>query len=128
MRPTAEKEIVAIWDTIKLLNQYAHTLSELIGGIDPATVAAICGVDDTEAQTLQRIANFIHDLSHAINRAMIGVLDLLSCKSFNPIYTTFVHDGTLPCGQTPDLLSRLDSEFSQHLLLKTKQLCVLQAS
>ncbi|KAL7479709.1 hypothetical protein ACHAW6_005431 [Cyclotella cf. meneghiniana] len=98
VRPAAEKEVVAIWDTIKLLNQCAHTLSELIGGIDPATVAAICGVDDTEAQTLQRIAIFIHDLSHAINRAMIGVLDLLSCKSFNPIYTTFVHDGTLPYG------------------------------
>ena len=24
---------------------------------------------------------------------MIGLMDLLSCKSFNPIYTTFVYDG-----------------------------------
>eukprot|EP00804_Cyclotella_cryptica_P028320 CCRYP_013192-RC/>CCRYP_013192-RC protein AED:0.03 eAED:0.03 QI:643/1/1/1/1/1/6/298/517 len=98
VRPAAEDEIIAIWNTIKLVNQYAHKLSELIGGIDPATIAAICGVDETEAQTLQRIANFMHSLSHAINRAMIGVIDLLSCKSFNPIYTTFVHDALCSSG------------------------------
>ena len=76
-----------------MVNSYAHQFAEMVGNIDPALIAAICGVDATQAQAIQQVSNFLHNISHVINRTMIGLMDLLSCKSFNPIYTTFVYDG-----------------------------------
>lgn len=92
-KPSGESELFAIADSVRLVNTYAHQFAEMVGNINPATIAAICGVDTTQAQAISQISTFLHTISHAINRSMIGLLDLLSCKSFNPIYTTFVYDG-----------------------------------
>ena len=82
-------------DTARQINSYAHAFAQLVGDINPAAIAAICGVDSTQAETIQQVSTFLHNISHLINRSMIGLMDLLSCKSFNPIYTTFVYDGEL---------------------------------
>jgi DNA-directed RNA polymerase len=86
---------VDIMEISRTINQHAHTISELIGNANPATIAAICGLSTTEAQAVQALSTFLHNVSHAINRSINGVIDILSCQSFNPIYTIFVHNGTL---------------------------------
>lgn len=91
--PSGEAAFFSIIDTARLVNTYAHQFAELVGGINPATIAVICGVETTEAQAIQQLSNFLHNISHLLNRAMIGLMDLLACNSFNPIYTTFVYDG-----------------------------------
>lgn len=93
VRPNGEAAFLSIIDTARLVNTYAHQFAEMVGNINPATIAAICGVDATQAQAIQQVSNFMHNISHLINRSMIGLMDLISCKSFNPIYTTFVYDG-----------------------------------
>ena len=82
---------------VRVINQQAHELSQIMGDIDLPVLANICGIETSEAGALQQFANFLHDISHLLNRSFIGVMDLLSCKSFNPIYTTFVYDGEFTC-------------------------------
>jgi len=33
-----------------------------------------------------------HEATHVLNRAIVGLRKVLACETFNPIYTTFVHE------------------------------------
>ena len=62
-------------------------------GLSLPALESECGLDSAGASALQGGAELMHEATHAVNRAMIGVRTVLECKTFNPIYTTFVHDG-----------------------------------
>ena len=96
-RPSGESALFDTLEVVRVINQQAHELSQIMGDIDLPVLANICGIETSEAGALQQFANFLHDISHLLNRSFIGVMDLLSCKSFNPIYTTFVYDGEFTC-------------------------------
>lgn len=51
-----------------------------------------CGLDKAAATAFQGGAELLHEATHAINHGWIEARHLLECKTFNPIYTTFVHD------------------------------------
>jgi hypothetical protein len=113
-----------IVESAKSVNTYAHQFAEMVGNINPATIATICGVDATQAVAIKQISTFLHNISHLINRSMIGLLDLLSCKSFNSIYTTFVYDGKLSIVKMTTCSA---SHMSQTCLRHFAQLSALEA-
>ena len=90
---TGQDIFVEVLDAGRVFNQYTHQLANIVGNTDAATIAMICGVDAAQAQSIQQVSNFLHNVSHLLNSLLLGLLDLLSCKSVNPIYTTFIYDG-----------------------------------
>ncbi|KAL7531419.1 hypothetical protein ACHAXR_004030 [Thalassiosira sp. AJA248-18] len=89
--PRGEEEIVAILSQLKLVLGFAHTLSELLGELPVEQIGIICGLSIYEASALKSLTDLAHDTTHALNRGVVGLKDVLSCGTFNPIYTTFVH-------------------------------------
>ena len=78
---------------LKLFVELSHNISERVTDQSIQEMKEICGATDASVIALQMGADLIHEISHALNNGMVGLRDVLSCESFNPIYTTFVHDG-----------------------------------
>jgi hypothetical protein len=98
VRPLAEDQVMEVLSQVAAIVNTTHNFSELVGNMSVAALAQICGVGDFSAEALQQLATLIHDVSHVLNRSMVGLLDVISCGSFNPIYTTFVHDAICTSG------------------------------
>lgn len=77
---------------LKLVLASLHFLMELVGELSIENIAAICGLQAGEAAALKTLTVVGHEATHVLNRGVVGMRDLLSCETFNPIYTTFVHD------------------------------------
>jgi len=92
VQPAGADEIVKVADQVITVARYAHDLSQLITNLPIDRLSTICGLSDVEAVALETVALLIHDTTHLLNRAFIGLREVLSCETFNPIYTTFVHD------------------------------------
>lgn len=75
-----------------------HDLSETILNLSPQSLESQCGLDSAAATALQGGAGLLHNATHLINRAWIETRHLVECKTFNPIYTTFVHDAVCQDG------------------------------
>lgn len=78
---------------LRLVVNTAHSFSELVMNETVADITNTCGVQGTTAVAIQLVAKLSHDASHILDESMVGLREILSCGSFNPIYTTFVHDG-----------------------------------
>jgi len=50
-----------------------------------------CMLSSTLATSIHEGAKLLHAASYSLNSAWIGVQDIIQCKTFNPIYSTFVH-------------------------------------
>jgi len=70
---------------------YGHALTELLGQLPIDNIATICGLGTQEVEALSALIAILHDTSHALNRGVVGLREVLACETFNPIYTTFVH-------------------------------------
>jgi len=70
----------------------AHDLAEQLAELSIDQIIAICRLTAAEAETLQQMLQLAHDAAHVLNRAVMGLRDLLACETFHPIYTTFVHN------------------------------------
>ncbi|KAL7551453.1 hypothetical protein ACHAWF_014640 [Thalassiosira exigua] len=92
VKPTGDGEVVQIADQIKEVVHTVHDLSEVLMKTQPSVLERQCGLDSAAATALQGGAELLHGASHVVNKAWIGVRQLLECKNINPIYTTFVHD------------------------------------
>ena len=92
--PPGFDDFVEISNQIKLATGYAHDFTQLLGKLPiDGGLQKICGLTDQEATAIKTLANVGHDTIHVLNRAFVGLRDVLSCETFNPIYTTFVHQG-----------------------------------
>lgn len=92
IEPAGAEDIVAIASQAQLAVGHAHSLFELLGNLTVESVQEICGLSTQEATAVQNLVIFAHDSTHVLNRAVVGLRDVLSCATFNPIYTTFVHE------------------------------------
>merc|ERR1711862_410861 len=70
----------------------AHSLVELVGDMDVESLGQVCGITTAQAAALESLIALAHDATHVVNRAIIGLGEVLDCGTFSPIYTTFVHD------------------------------------
>jgi len=69
-----------------------HDLSEFVMSQSLDGLESQCGLTQSAATALQGGAGLLHNASHTVNSAWIDVRHFIECKTFNPIYTTFVHD------------------------------------
>jgi len=91
IEPPGAQDIIQIATQVQLVMTNAHSLFESLGTQTIATIEAVCGFSNRQAMALQNIVVLGHDTIHVLNSAMVGLRDVLSCETFNPIYTTFVH-------------------------------------
>lgn len=77
---------------VKLVVTNVHALTEILGGQTADQIALICGLTTAQAAALQSLIVLMHDITHVLNNAVVGLREVLSCETFNPIYTTFVHE------------------------------------
>ena len=57
------------------------------------TLETECGLGLSAATALEGGSELLHEATHSISRSWIELRHMLECKTFNPIYTTFAHDG-----------------------------------
>lgn len=91
--PAGQEEIQETMNLIVTVVDSAHSLTNILKNETLIELENVCGMGETAATALQSGASLVHDATHAVNHALIQVDDILSCRTFNPIYTTFVHDG-----------------------------------
>lgn len=91
IKPAGEGEIIALATQARVVLGYAHDLTELLGNLPIAGIVALCGLTIPQATVLKTFVDFSHDVTHLLNRAIVGLREVLACETFNPIYTTFVH-------------------------------------
>mmetsp|Transcript_4543 Transcript_4543/g.7582 ORF Transcript_4543/g.7582 Transcript_4543/m.7582 type:complete len:173 (-) Transcript_4543:138-656(-) len=91
IQPAGEEEIIALASQARVVLEYAHDLTELLGEVPIAGIVALCGLTIQQATAVKKFVNFSHDVTHLLNRAIVGLREVLACETFNPIYTTFVH-------------------------------------
>ena len=60
--------------------------------IPPNLISGFCGLTISQATALHNGLNNIYDTTNILNEDVAEVLELIECKTINPIYTTFVHD------------------------------------
>lgn len=75
----------------------ANQFSETIMGMSLSRLETSCGLDEAAAKALQSGAEMINKTTLLLNDAFIGLRGILECRTFNSIYTTFVHDAL--CGE-----------------------------
>ena len=92
IKPAADGELVELSNQVHKVLDTVHGLSEYVQGMSLENLESRCGLDSTAATSLSRGADMLHDASHSVNNALIAVRQMLECKTFNPIYTTFIHD------------------------------------
>lgn len=90
--PSSHSEIAQVSNQIKEIVSAVHDLSATVMEVPIPQLQAQCGLDKAAATAFQGGAELLHATAHAINNAWIDVRYMLECKTFNPIYTTFVHD------------------------------------
>jgi len=90
--PTGQEAIQETMNLIVTVVDSAHSLTNILKNETLIELENVCGMGKTAATALQSGASLVHDATHAVNDALIRVDDILSCRTFNPIYTTFVHD------------------------------------
>lgn len=60
--------------------------------VPPLLIAGFCGLTISQATALHNGLNNIYDTTNILNEDVANALELIDCKTINPIYTTFVHD------------------------------------
>lgn len=90
--PAGDADMVAIMQQARLVTTHAHDLLQLMNDLPIERIGIICGLTIPQAQALKSLVDLGHDTTHVINRGAVGLRDVLACETFNPIYTTFVHE------------------------------------
>jgi len=75
-----------------------HDVSEILMNQSPVRLEDQCGLSSAAASALQGGAGLVHNATHVVNKAWIDTRHLIECKTFNPIYTTFIHDAVCKDG------------------------------
>lgn len=69
----------------------AHQLIPLIADLPVESIAQLCNVSVEQATTLKQITTSGHTIIHVLNRSFVGLSQVISCETMNPIYSIFVH-------------------------------------
>merc|ERR1712051_1009059 len=75
-----------------------YNLTGIVMNLPLPTLELQCNVTAPVATRVQTISSSLHNTTYNFNQAWIGVQEILACKTFNPIYTTFVHEAVCTQG------------------------------
>mmetsp|Transcript_11098 Transcript_11098/g.23091 ORF Transcript_11098/g.23091 Transcript_11098/m.23091 type:complete len:480 (+) Transcript_11098:181-1620(+) len=80
MLPAGEDEIRGITTQIRIALNTAHRFTDALQNQTVPEIQEFCGLTDSTATALQDAATFIHEATHVLDRSLIGVRDILSCR------------------------------------------------
>ena len=83
--PPGAKYMRQISTEIAAVMTMAHELSTLISDLSVESIAELCGVSITQATTLKGITTLGHTIIHVLNKSFVGLRQVISCKTMNPI-------------------------------------------
>lgn len=78
-------EAAPLWDGIGAVHNFIEYVE--------TNADAVNGVCSGSGQTIQNLASILHSSLHAFNGLLVVALNLLDCATFNPIYTSALHQG-----------------------------------
>ncbi|KAL7540001.1 hypothetical protein ACHAXR_010807 [Thalassiosira sp. AJA248-18] len=90
--PDSEGKIDAMGEELGQVMGTVNGFAEIVMGASLEELESQCGLENAAASALKGGAELFNEASHAMNGAWIQFRHILECKTFNPIYTTFVHD------------------------------------
>ena len=85
-------EIADLTDKITQAVNAVYTFSGEVMNMNLQDLETQCMLSSTLATSIHEGAKLLHAASYSLNSAWIGVQDIIQCKTFNPIYSTFVHN------------------------------------
>ena len=89
--PSGDGEVLAIAQQVQEVLNYAHSLTDSLGELDLERLVVLCGLTTQQAQAVSSLVDLAHSSIHVLNGSLVGLREVLDCSTFNPIYTTFVH-------------------------------------
>ena len=93
-----EEEIEEIKQTMNIALGTVYNLTGIVMNLPLPTLELQCNVTAPVATRVQTISSSLHNTTYNFNQAWIGIQEILACKTFNPIYTTFVHEAVCTQG------------------------------
>ena len=93
-----EEEIEEIRQTMNVALGTVYNLTGIVMNLPLPTLELQCNVTAPVATRVQTISSSLHNTTYNFNQAWIGIQEILACKTFNPIYTTFVHEAVCTQG------------------------------
>lgn len=93
-----EEEMEEIRQTMNVALGTVYNLTGIVMNLPLPTLELQCNVTAPVATRVQTISSSLHNTTYNFNQAWIGVQEILACKTFNPIYTTFVHEAVCTQG------------------------------
>lgn len=88
--PPGTADIIELLGAVKGMVENAHALIETVGDMDLDRLGEICGLTTAQAAAFNSLVTLAHDATHVVNRALIGLREVLECETFNPIYQVSV--------------------------------------
>lgn len=91
-------QMQGIIQTINVALGTVYNLTGMVVNLPLPTLKLQCNVTAPVATRVQAVSSSLHNTTRSFNQAWIGVQEILACKTFNPIYTTFVHNAVCTDG------------------------------
>uniref|UniRef100_A0A7S4J3H6 Uncharacterized protein n=1 Tax=Odontella aurita TaxID=265563 RepID=A0A7S4J3H6_9STRA len=87
-----------VQDFAALVGEAANSFDVFLDSVSSGdNLDEICG--DYGALVISNVANLLHTQLHVVWDVLLGILDLLGCHNFNPIYNSISHDAICVNGQ-----------------------------
>lgn len=86
------KYIIEASTELSSVMQLTHELTSLLADLPVESILLICDLTVEQATVLKEITTLGHTIVHLLDRTMVGLREVISCGTMNPVYTTFVHD------------------------------------
>ncbi len=78
--PSGEDEIREITTQVRIALNAAHRFTDALQNQTVPEIQQFCGLTNSTATALQDAAFLIHEATHVLDRSLIGVRDILSCR------------------------------------------------
>lgn len=92
VEPTGMGDLAATSTEIQKALDMATVFSDTITGLPLPGLETQCGLGEAAATSLRSIAVMVNETSVLLDGVFIDLRRILECRTFNSIYTTFVHE------------------------------------
>ena len=69
-----------------------HELTSVLADLPIESLVLLCDLTVEQATVLKQITTLGHTIIHLLDRTFVGLREVISCQTMNPVYTTFVHE------------------------------------
>ncbi len=92
MIPPGMKYIVEASSELNTVMTLTHELTTVLSDVPIESILVLCDLTVEQATVLKQITTLGHTIVHLLDRTFVGLREVISCGTMNPVYTTFVHE------------------------------------